>query len=103
MGVTTLKGEARFPGLATSPVWDGSSPLPLADGWALTADQNQWMLCPARKNGPAVKWQPIAFIGSHKRSLRRVIREKGVTLTPEANAAVNALPDEFLTWLEVVR
>ena len=96
VGETTRKGETRLPGLSTPPVWDGSSPLPLADGWALTADKNRWTLCRAR--GRTGKWQPIGFIGSHKRVLVRVMREEGVTLTPEAEAAVNALPEEFRTW-----
>lgn len=77
-------------------VWDGSYPLVLSDGWALTADENQWMLCRAR--GKAGKWQPIAFVGSNKRVLRRVMRERGVICIPEADAAVNALPDVFIVW-----
>jgi len=61
----------------------------LSDGWALTADENQWMLCRAR--GKAGKWQPISFIGSNKRVLRRLLRESGVNLSTEAEDAVNGV------------
>lgn len=82
------------PNETSSAMWNGAGLLPLADGWALSADRNQWMLC--RKRGP--KWQPVSFVGSNKGVLRRIMREDGVTCTPEADAAVNALSDEFLTW-----
>lgn len=95
-----MSAPAKKGGLRALPippaVWDGSHPLVLADGWALTADENQWMLCRAR--GRTAKWQPISSIGSNKRVLRWVMREKGVPLTPEAEDAVNALPDDFLEW-----
>jgi hypothetical protein len=90
----------RKAGLCSVPiplaVWDGSYPLVLTDRWALTTYKSQWMLCQAR--GRTGKWQPISFIGSNKRVLRRLMREKGVTCTPEADAAVNALPEDFRVW-----
>lgn len=92
--VTKTEGHIALP--VSVGVWDGSHPLLLLDGWALTADDNQWKLCRAR--GKAGKWQPISSIGSNKRVLRRVMRERGVNLTQEAEDAVNALPDDFRIW-----
>ena len=38
------------------------------------------------------------FVGSEKRILRRVIREAGVVLTTEAQARLDALPEQFLEF-----
>lgn len=97
--VTKTGGHFALP--VSVEVWDGACPLTLADGWALTADENQWMLCRAR--GQTGKWQPVSFVGSDKRVLRRVIREWGVSASPDAESAVNALPDGFLEWRKTVR
>ncbi len=43
----------------------------------------------------------ISFIGSEKRILRRVIREAGVILTPEAQARLDALPEQLLDFVAV--
>ncbi len=39
------------------------------------------------------------FIGSEKRVLRRVLGEKGVILTAEAQARLDALPERFLDFI----
>jgi hypothetical protein len=44
-------------------------------------------------------WKGISFIGSKKRVLRRVLGEKGVILTAEAQARLDALPDNFLAFI----
>lgn len=99
--MSTAGNKGRPSTLALShAVWDGSYPLVLAEGWALTADENQWMLCQAR--GRTGKWQPVSFIGSNKRVLRRLVREKGVICTPDADAALSALPDDFIAWRDDV-
>lgn len=68
-------------------------------GWALGFDANQWMILRAKKfKSGNVKWQAMHFIGSHKRVLRRILRERGITPTPEANARLNSFPDRFLEW-----
>ncbi len=41
----------------------------------------------------------IPFIGSEKRVLRRVLGEKGVVLTAEAQARLDALPDNFPAFI----
>ena len=85
-------------GFPVTSVWDGRERLPLAEGWSLTADSNQWILCRARKRRSGIKWQPIKFIGSNSRVLRRLLREMGIEPTPEAEAALNAFPAEFREW-----
>ena len=43
----------------------------------------------ARRIHGRIKWQPVAFIGSNKRVLRRVLGELGVGLSPDGEAALN--------------
>ena len=63
----------------------------LAEGWSIKADSLQWMLCR--------KGTPVSYIGSYKRHLKRVIREKGITPTPEGQEALDSLPKHFRLWL----
>ena len=70
--------------------------LRLSEQWALAYDQNQWIV--VRQRGK--KWNPIAFIGSEKRVLQRVLAEKGAVISPEALAALEHLPDRFRDWLD---
>ena len=72
--------------------------LDLCDGWALGYDPNQWIVLRARKRQDQTYWNPEAFIGSTKRVLRRVLREKGVQPTPEADGYLDAMPESFLDW-----
>ncbi len=39
------------------------------------------------------------FIGGTKTTLRRVLGEKGVVLTPEAVARLDALPERFMDFI----
>ena len=41
----------------------------------------------------------IPFIGGKKATLHRVLGEKGVVLTPEALVRLDALPDNFATFI----
>ncbi len=41
----------------------------------------------------------VSFIGSTKATLRRVLGEKRVVLTAEAQARLDALPDQFLEFI----
>ncbi len=41
----------------------------------------------------------VSFIGSEKRVLRRVLGEKGVVLTAEAAARLDALPERFMDFI----
>ena len=70
--------------------------LRLSDKWALGYDKNQWIVMVHRGG----RWRSIAFVGSNKGVLMRVLAEKGADITPEAHAALDTLPDRFLNWLE---
>ena len=75
--------------------------------WRLAYDKQQWVVqrrvgSPRPGKGAAVRdtgWRAVSFVGSEKRILRRVIREAGVVLTPEAQARFNALPGKFLDFI----
>ena len=75
--------------------------------WRLAYDRQQWVLqrrvgSPRPGKGAAVRdtgWKGVSFIGSEKRILRRVLREAGVVLTPEAQARLDALPGRFLDFI----
>ena len=64
----------------------------LAPGWALGADNRQWILYQVGANGRV--W-PMHFIATHKRIIERLVREEGIALSPEGRAAIDALPDHF--------
>ncbi len=77
--------------------------------WRLAYDRQQWVL-QRRAQKPRVKrleghaiadsgWRGVSFIGSEKRVLRRVLGEKGVVLTAEAQARLDALPDDFAAFI----
>ena len=70
----------------------------LNDGWALGADDKQWMLLRGRKRHAETVWQPIAFIASTKDILRRCMANNGVQPTSEAEDQLNALPECFRDW-----
>ncbi len=75
--------------------------LRLSEGWALGFDQNQWIVMRAKsdKSKPGQGWRAIAFVGSTRAVLRRVLREKGAEVAPGARAAVDSFPETFLEWL----
>lgn len=83
--------------------WDGLSPLILAKGWALSADDLQWIVLRARRYRGSIKWQPVAFVRSTRAVLRRVLQEKGITLGAEGESALNALNPTFREWRDAVR
>ena len=80
--------------------------------WRLAYDRQQWVL--QRRTGkPRVRrleghavadsgWRGVSFIGSEKRVLRRVLGEKGVILTVEAQARLDALPETFRDFLAAI-
>ena len=49
--------------------------------------------------GTKGKWNPVSFVGSDKDILWRVLGERGVVVTPEAKAAIDAMPHRFVDWL----
>ncbi len=79
--------------------------------WRLAYDRQQWVVQRRtqkarvrRIEGHAIAdsgWRGVSFIGSEKRVLRRVLGEKGVVLTAEAAARLDALPERFTDFVEV--
>jgi hypothetical protein len=75
--------------------------LRLNDGSALAYDSRQWIVqrrSGIRNTGDHAGqkiWTALSFIANEKTSLFRVLREKGVVPTHEAQSALDALPDTF--------
>ncbi len=79
--------------------------------WRLAYDRQQWVIqhrtMKARVShteGGSIRvsgWRAVSFIGGKKASLRRVLGEKGVVLTAEAQARLDALPERFTDFVEV--
>ncbi len=77
--------------------------------WRLAYDRQQWVLqrrrrAPRRCERAGIAdsgWRPVSFIGSTKATLARVLGEKGVVLTAEAAARLDALPERFTDFVEV--
>ncbi len=44
-------------------------------------------------------WRGVSFIGGKKATLGRIFREKGVPLTAEAQARLDALPERFMDFI----
>ena len=75
--------------------------------WRLAYDRNQWVI--QRRKGPPRPygvvpgrdsgWMALSFVGGKKATLERLFREKGISLTPEAQARFNALPETFLEFI----
>lgn len=88
--------------LPTAPRLDGVPFLELGNGWALSADRHQWILNKAKTVRGRVKWQPKCLIASDTAVLRRVMRENGLRVPPDASDAVNrfySLADgRFIDW-----
>ncbi len=77
--------------------------------WRLAYDAQQWVIQRRtqksrvrRLEGHAIAdsgWRGVSFVGSTKTTLRRVLREAGVGLTAEAQARLDALPEQFLDFV----
>ena len=77
--------------------------------WRLAYDANQWIVQQRRGKARAshIEGRPIArsgyeavsFIGSTKTTLARVLGERGVVLTAEAKARLDALPERFRDFI----
>ncbi len=44
-------------------------------------------------------WRGVSFVGGKKAPLERLFREKGISLTPEVRARLDALPEQFLDFV----
>ncbi len=77
--------------------------------WRLAYDANQWVLQHRTKKarvshteGGSIRdsgWRAVSFIGGTKATLARVLGEKGVVLTAEAAARLDALPERFMDFI----
>ncbi len=75
--------------------------------WRLAYDSNQWVLqrrvgSPRPGKGAAVRdtgWRGVSFVGGKKATLDRLFREKGISLTAEAQARFDALPEQFMDFI----
>ncbi len=77
--------------------------------WRLAYDARQWVVqrragepCRRGSDSAAMRrtgWRAVSFIGSAKTTLQRVLGEKGVVLTAEAQARLDALPEQFMAFL----
>ena len=99
-----MDGDTRphraLPWQAGPEPWNCREPLRLAERWALAADDLQWIILHARNHRGATKWQAVAFVASTTAVLRRVLREKGIALSPEGQCALNALEPTYREWRE---
>ena len=50
------------------------------------------------KRGTGWRWKPLGYIGCYKRVLHRVLREEGAVIEPDAQGALDALPERFTDW-----
>ena len=77
--------------------------------WRLAYDAQQWVI-QRRTQKPRVRrleghaiadsgWRGVSFVGGKKTTLARLFREKGISLTPEAQARFEALPEQFLNFV----
>jgi len=75
--------------------------------WRLAYDRQQWVLqrrvgSPRPGKGAAVRdtgWRGVSFVGGKKATLHRLFREKGVSLTAEAQSRLDALPEQFMDFI----
>jgi hypothetical protein len=70
----------------------------LSRDWAIAADKNQWIIQRRRKRVDEHYWQPIAYVGSTKAVLLRVLREKKAVVDINGRFDLDKLPAHFLQW-----
>ena len=73
--------------------------LRLNGDWALAYDRLQWIVQRRRGKPGRAQWRPVSFVATNRRVLLRILRENGVEPTPEAQAALETLPETFRGFL----
>ncbi len=75
--------------------------------WRLAYDRQQWIIQrrvgaarpsdsgAVRKSG----WRGVSFVGGKKATLHRLFREKGISLTREAQTRFDSLPEQFMDFI----
>ncbi len=77
--------------------------------WRLAYDAQQWII-QRRTQKPRVRrleghaiadtgWRGVSFVGGKKATLDRLFREKGISLTHEAQTRFDALPEQFMDFI----
>ncbi len=79
--------------------------------WRLAFDTQQWVVqrrvgTPCRRGSDSAAmrrtgWRGVSFVGGKRTTLARLFREKGIVLTPEAQARLDALPEQFMDFVAV--
>lgn len=76
--------------------------IQITDQWAITADDNQWIVLTRRIKGGASSWRPVSFVGGKKAGLRDILIRRGAIHPDTANASVTSFlesePHRFLDW-----
>ncbi len=83
--------------------------LDIEGRWRLAYDSNQWII-QRRTQKPRVRrleghaiadsgWRGVSFVGGKKATLHRLFREKSISLTREAQARFDALPEQFMDFI----
>ncbi len=77
--------------------------------WRLAYDRQQWVVQHRTKKarvshteGGSIAdsgWRGVSYVGGKKATLRRLYRERGIVLTPEAQARFDALPEQFIDFI----
>ncbi len=77
--------------------------------WRLAYDRQQWVVQHTKKKarvshteGGSIRdsgWRGVSFVGGKNATLGRIFREKGIVLTAEAQARLDALPERFLGFI----
>ncbi len=77
--------------------------------WRLAYDRQQWIIQRrtkkarvGRTEGGSIAdsgWRGVSFVGGKKATLDRLFREKAISLTAEAQARFDALPEQFMDFI----
>ena len=75
--------------------------LQLSDNWRLASDPLQWVV--QRRGSFDVKrgerrWNAVSFVATRRDILFRVLRELEAEVSPDAQAALDDLPQTFREW-----
>jgi hypothetical protein len=70
----------------------------LSPNWALGHDRHQWIVLRRRNLRTQSGWKALSFIGSTKTTLRRVLKERDVTLTSDAEYRLSEFEERFIDW-----
>ncbi len=76
--------------------------------WRLVYDRQQWVVqcrrrAPRRSERAGIAdsgWRGVSYVGGKKATLLHLFREKGVVLTAEGQAQFDALPEQFMDFVE---